>query len=117
MSQTYSEMLNSLDAVKNALLAIQSAWEELMADLEELLKEVKNARTDSDNQVWDKASAELKNISDIFENTIKPQVQEMDISTIKVSDGKYDFAMTDEKLQSIYDQSQKIDFIRYLRTA
>ncbi|MBR0099563.1 MAG: hypothetical protein IJP90_07575 [Treponema sp.] len=117
MSQTYSAMLDSLDAVKNALLAIQSAWKELMADLEELLKEVKNARTDSDNQVWDKASAELKNISDIFENTIKPQVQEMDISTIKVSDGKYDFAMTDEKLQSIYDQSKKIDFIRYLRTA
>ena len=117
MSQTYSAMLDSLDAVKNALLVIQGAWEELLKDLNELSTEVKNAKTDSDRQVWDNVSSELKSISDIFEKNIKPKVQEMDISTIKVSNGKYDFAMTNEKLQNVYDQSEKTDFIRYLRTA
>ena len=48
---------------------------------------------------------------------IKVKVEAMDISNIVVSDATYDFTLSNEEVQKMYDQSEKIDFIRYLRTA
>ena len=117
MSQSFSGMVNSLDEVKNALNTIKAAWEALETDMNELLDEVEQAENDYDSEVWDSVVSELNTITNIFNDKIKVKVEAMDISNIVVSDATYDFTLSNEEVQKMYDQSEKIDFVRYLRTA
>ena len=84
-----------------------------------MLNEIKASDEELDdlkNLDWGKMSKELKDIQTTA-NKVKDIATTLDVSNIKVSTGDYNFAMTQENVQTVFDNSEQMNFIEYLLSA
>jgi len=118
-SKTYSGLVDQVDKVKTSVTEMQKDWSSLSSIIGNMLNEIKASDEELDdlkNLDWGKMSEELKDIQTTA-NKVKDIATTLDVSNIKVSTGDYNFAMTQENVQTVFDNSEQMNFIEYLLSA
>lgn len=116
MRSVYSGFVAQIGDVTSSVKAIKAEWLGLGKDLMAMRHAVNQASDDVDDKLWDEVVDDLTAISDATKET-RQYIEKLDVSQVKVTDGDYNFTMSQAELQAVFDNSKKRKLSTYLMTA
>ena len=116
MRSVYSGFVGQVSDVINSVEAIKAEWLGLGKDLIAMRSAVNEASDDVDCKLWGEVADDLATISDTA-NKARQHIEKLDVSKVKVTDGNYNYTMSQSDLQTVFDNSKKLKLSTYLMIA